>query len=254
MSDQIAMFSPEDLPDQPQLVEAAKEYRHTGKITRKNDLLVEEMIKLHALGVSDATISRRLHVSRNTVAAILRPEHQEDKLEMSQKMEQVKERATSKLMELVALSVDNLIERVADRKVPDIVLNAIMGTGLDKIAGLTGQATQVIQVKRGPDQDDVLAYIQSLKAAAGTVTVDNESTGLPQETQQITASGSEVANLVANPAPPAQVTIQLDSDAQVTPAPTQVVDSQQDDPTPRGGGSPRGPGATTTNTLSHPPE
>ena len=105
-SQQPALFAPEQLPDLPALVSAAREYAHTGKIVSK-DSERAEMILTHYLqtGSLRAT-AKHLGCSPNTVLSVL------NQFEAAGKLDALKQRLSHKLGLVLELGADDLVERL----------------------------------------------------------------------------------------------------------------------------------------------
>jgi len=239
---QAEFFSLADLKDQPHLVERAKEFRHTGKISGKDDLVVHAILRLAVAGVPSITIARRLKVSPNTVRAIVNLHAGND----SQELEQVKKAQAARMAELVALSQEHLIDRLIAGKVPDAVANAVMGTAADKLAILTGQPTQILSVKRGASPEELEAELREILARTAipvVAAVDEQSTAHRSNAEE--SSGLEQFDTAfdTTEAPPRHHLAPPGADAD--PAVEQA-------PDPPGGGSPSSNRSPTMDRLPDP--
>jgi len=152
------------MPEQPHLVEKAKEFVHTGKITGKDGELCAAIVEAYASGLfSIRAISARLHVGRETVRTILRL------AENGGKLGQAKQRVSAKMARAIETSLDVFMEKLDADKVPINVLPIAIGVFSDKKAMLDGDPTARLDVQGSiaiaPDvARDYIARLQQARA------------------------------------------------------------------------------------------
>lgn len=176
-SSQPALFSPEQLPTVPALMEAAKRHAHTGTTTSKDEELCEAMLTHYLSTGSLRATASRFSMSAHTVSAVL------GLYEASGKMAALKQRLSSKLGVTIELATDVLIQKLERGEVPANVLPIVIGVGVEKKALLDGEATSRAEVvPSAPAQlADLAAYLQ--KQGINTPAIDVTSTVNPSETK-----------------------------------------------------------------------
>jgi len=176
---QPALFSPGQFPDAPVLVEAAKRFLHSGKITCKNEEFASLIVSTYLASGSLRRTARRLSVSPNTVKGVLA------EFEKAGKLDALKQRLSEKLGIGVELATDLLNEKLEEGSVPANVLPIVIGVLTEKKELLDGNATQRVESTRAEplDATAVLEYLKRKQIAAPAI--DVQSTVLRAEPQQL---------------------------------------------------------------------
>jgi len=177
-SEQPALFSPEQLPDLPTLVAAAKDYAHSGKIVCKDGERAEAILKHYLQTGSLRATAKHLGCSPNTVLSVL------NQFEASGKLDALKQRLSHKLGLVLELGADDLIKRLQSGKFKPTPID--LAVLVDKKLLLDGEATQRIEERIQVDVrvEDVTAYLKSKGISAPAI--DVESTVKATEPQQLT--------------------------------------------------------------------
>ncbi len=175
ISTQPALFEPEQMPSQAQLLEGAKSYVHTGRTTCKDEERAEALVTAYIESHSLLSVARRFHVSPNTVKAVL------EVFEAAGKLDDLKQRVARKLGTVAELCADASIEMLLAGKVPANVLPIMEGVAIEKKALLEGEATSRIEaaVLAPVDLEAVRAYLQ-------TRSIDVQSSVVPQKPKETT--------------------------------------------------------------------
>jgi transposase len=175
-SEQRGLFRPEQLPELPVLVDAARQYAHTGKITCKNGERAEAILTHYLQTGSLRATAKHLCCSPNTILSVL------NEFERSGKLDALKQRLSHKLGLVLELGADDLIERLEKKKFkPSPIDLAVL---IDKKLLLDGEATQRIEETRTVrvDMSDVLGYLKTKGIAAPAIEVESSvSTAKPTE-------------------------------------------------------------------------
>jgi hypothetical protein len=174
-STQPALFRPEQLPDAPALMRAARQHAHTGKTTCKDEELCEQMLTFYLSTGSLRATARRFHMSAHTVSAVMQA------YEASEKMAALKQRLSSKLGVAIELATDLLNEKLLEGSVQANVLPIVIGVGVEKKALIDGEATSRTEsAPAKPAQlDDLAAYLKAQGIAVPAI--DVASTVHPQK-------------------------------------------------------------------------
>lgn len=176
-SAQPALFKPEELPEVPALLAAAKSYAHTGKTATKDEQRAEEVLSHYLTTGSLRATARHFHVSPNTIKGMCMI------FETHGKLDALKQRLSTKLGVTVELATDLLNEKLLDGSVQANVLPIVIGVGVEKKALLDGEATSRTETAPAPPAqlDDLARYLRSRGIAAPAI--DVESTAKPAEPQ-----------------------------------------------------------------------
>lgn len=179
---QPALFAIDELPDLPGLIEGAKQFVHSGKITCKNEERAAAIAQAFLETGSCLGVARRFHCSPHTVNAVL------EVLTANGKLDDIKQRLSKTLGILAAVCADAAVELVVAGKCPANVLPITMGVSLDKKAMLDGDVTQRIAVEAAApvDLEAVRAYLHGKGIAAPAI--DVESSVNPQKPKEIKES------------------------------------------------------------------
>lgn len=151
--------------------------RFSGKIITKDEALCAAICEAVLLNHSVRRIARALHVSRNSVRAVM------EVLEKRGKIEPLKQRLSGRLGELAELCACNLVELAQDGAIPANVASIAMGIAIDKRALL--ESGPSAEVDGGPLQVDLtLEAVNGLvrrlgapKEPAPAASFDSESIG-----------------------------------------------------------------------------
>lgn len=174
---QPALFSPEQLPDVPALVEAAKQFLHTGKIVCKDGERAERIALTYLQTRSLRATSRALQCHPRTVNAVL------EVYEAAGKLDALKQRLSSRMGLILELSIDDTLDRVVSGKQKLTPIE--QAVFVDKKLLLDGDATSISVQRHQVDVNvqDVLGYLQSKGIAAPAIDVESTvSPGKPKET------------------------------------------------------------------------
>jgi hypothetical protein len=164
---QPALFSPDQLPDLPALVQAAKDYAHTGKIVCKDGERAEAILNHYLQTGSLRATAKHLGCSPNTVLSVLQ------QFESSGRLDALKQRLSHKLGLVLELGSDDLIERLVSGKFkPSPIDLAVL---VDKKLLLDGDATQITEQRVQVDVrvEDVTAYLASKGLKAPAIDVES---------------------------------------------------------------------------------
>ena len=177
-TEQPALFAPDQLPDLPTLVAAAKDYAHTGKIVCKDGERAQAILTHYLQTGSLRATAKHLGCSPNTVLSVL------NQFEASGKLDALKQRLSHKLGLVLELGADDLVERLQSGKFKPTPID--LAVLVDKKLLLDGEATQRIEERVHVDVriEDVTAYLATKGIAAPAI--DVESTVNPPKPQQIT--------------------------------------------------------------------
>lgn len=175
---QPALFSPDQLPDLPTLVQAAKDYAHSGKIVCKNGERAQAILTHYLQTGSLRATAKHLACSPNTVLSVL------NQFEATGKLDALKQRLSHKLGLVLELGSDDLIERLQNGKFKPTPID--LAVLVDKKLLLDGDATTITEQRVQVDVrvEDVTAYLSSkgIKAPA----IDVESSVLTLKPKEIT--------------------------------------------------------------------
>jgi hypothetical protein len=166
---QPALFSPGQLPDSPVLIEAAKQFIHSGKITCKNEEFASLIVSTYLASGSLRRTAKRLSVSPNTVKGVLA------EFEKVGKLDALKQRLSEKLGLGVELATDLLNEKLEEGSVPANVLPIVIGVLTEKKELLDGNATQRVESTRAEplDASGLLEYLKRKQIAAPAIDVQS---------------------------------------------------------------------------------
>lgn len=176
---QPALFQVQDMPALPALVEAAKRFIHSGKVTCKDEERAQSIAQAYLECGRILTVARRFAISPNTVHAVL------GVLESAGKLDDLKQRVSKSLGLLAEVSAERSIELVLEGKCPPNVLPIMMGVSLDKKALLDGEATHRVEavVSAPIGVQDVLDYLA--QAGQPVPAIDVASIVLPADPKEI---------------------------------------------------------------------
>lgn len=154
---QPSLFPVGLLPDDAKLTAAAKVFLHSGKITCKDEeraaAIAERFLQCGLI----LPVARFFHVSPNTVRAVVQV------MEESGKLDDLKQRLSTKLGLLAEVSVERAAEMISANQVPANVLPIMLGVAIDKKELLDGNATSRVahEFTRPLGVEDVAAYLRS---------------------------------------------------------------------------------------------
>lgn len=171
---QPALFAPEQLPELPALVTAAKAYAHNGRTTCRDEEHAQALLEHYLATGSLRATARRFHVSPHTITAVLVV------FEANGKLAALKERVSSKLGVVIELATDCLIENLAAGTVQSNVLPIVLGVAVEKKALIDGEATSRSEAlpAKAVDLGDLADYLRSHGV---TPTIDVSSTVQPSK-------------------------------------------------------------------------
>lgn len=175
---QPALFADGDLPTCQNLVEACKSYVHSGKTTCRDQERAQAIVQHYLESGSLLATARRFTCSPNTIKAVLAI------LEQAGKLDDLKQRVSSKLGIVAELATDRSIEMLQNGTVPANVLPIMLGVAVEKKALLDGEATQRVEaaVVSPVEANDVLTYLRSKGLPAPAIDVPSTvSSQNPQE-------------------------------------------------------------------------
>lgn len=155
-------------PEEPELVEKARDFLHTGRTSLRNDVRCHRICEAVLCGAPWRTICREFRVGHHTIQAIVRHYEESGKLVTLQK------RLAGLWSDVALLGAWRLREKLAEDKVPVNVLGMVSGIATDKMLLLTGQATERIEQKRTVEVPDLEAAWARLQAVRSRV-IDVES-------------------------------------------------------------------------------
>lgn len=176
---QPALFTPEQLPDEPAVIEAAKRYEHQAKAVTKDEeraFAICEALTVRGWGIRRTC--RAYHIGPSTLYRLM------ENLERSGKLETYKERIAKQMGLLAELCTEASIEMVLEGKVQANVLPIMGGTAWDKKALADGDPTARVEAAPAVPvaTQDVLAYLASKGITAPAI--DVQSTVSPAEPTQ----------------------------------------------------------------------
>lgn len=173
-----SLFSPDQLPDVPKIAAGAKAFLHTGKITCKDEERAAAIAEAFLQCGLILPVARRFHISPNTVKAVVQV------LEESGKLDDLKQRLSSKLGLLAETSIERANEMLMNNQVPANVLPILMGVAIDKKELLDGNATSRVQHQftRPLATEDVAKYLRD--RGIGAKAIDVKSTVVSTETSE----------------------------------------------------------------------
>lgn len=141
--DQCELFGPGDIPEQPEMVKACKQYLHTGKIILKDRQRCEDVMSALLAGIPVTTVMKTFSIGYQSIRRI------QEELERTGKLESLKQREHRQLMQLGSLAKEHLISRLIDGKIQDNVAAVVMGISYQR-AGEMGSEEE----EGGPKTDD----------------------------------------------------------------------------------------------------
>ena len=165
---QPPLFSPEQFPDLTDVVAAAKDFAHTGKIVCKDGERAEAILVHYLRTSSLRATAKQMACSPNTVLSVL--EH----FESAGKLDAFKQRLSHKLALALELGSDDLVERLSSGLTHlSPIDQAVL---IDKKLLLDGDPTQrfAMEVPHKIEAGDVLAYLA--KRGLPGPAIDVEST------------------------------------------------------------------------------
>ena len=157
-------------PEQPQLVQSAHLFLHSGKITCKNEELVRDILTAYASGMhSIRSIARSLHVGRETIRTIIQL------ADTAGKLGPLKQRLSAKMGNTIEMCLDLLNERAAEGNIPTNVLPIVVGVLSDKKSALDlGVTITQEETTRALTADQVKKAFEDMKRAK-VISVDSQS-------------------------------------------------------------------------------
>jgi len=175
---QPPLFSADALPTVPALIEGAKQFVHSGKVTCKDEERAAAIAQAYLEVGQILPVAKRFQVSPHTVHAVIRV------LEAAGKLDDIKQRVSRNLGLLAEVSSERAIEMVAEGKCPANVLPINVGVALDKKALLDGDPTQRIEatVAAPLGVQDVVSYL--LSKGLTPPAIDVESTVQPTKPEE----------------------------------------------------------------------
>jgi hypothetical protein len=173
---QPTLFLADQLPDLPDVVLAAKEFSHTGKIVCKNGERAEAILVHYLRTGSLRCTAKHMGCSPHTVLSVL------NHFESAGKLDAYKQRLSHKLGLALELGADDMVERLTKGTLHlSPIDQAVL---IDKKLLLDGDPTQrvAVEVTHKIEADDVLAYLRS--RGLPLPAIDVKSTANPEEPKQ----------------------------------------------------------------------
>ena len=167
LREQPPLFSPDLLPDMPALVEAAKQFAHTGKIVCKNGERAERILTHYLQSGSLRATAQVMLCHPRSIQRVL------EQFEASGRLDALKQRLSHKLGLILELGTDDIVERVANGH---LKLTSIdVAVLVDKKLLLDGEATQISEQRVAVDVrvEDVIGYLKSKGISAPAIDVES---------------------------------------------------------------------------------
>ena len=176
--EQAELFGPGEIPEQPAMVKACKEYLHTGKIVMRDQQRCHDIMAALIAGVPITSVMQRFKVGYQSIRRI------ETELEAAGKLESLKQREQRQLMQLGALAKEHLTRRMIEGAVPDNVAAVVMGISYQR-AGEMGSDGIEPDAKGEAigDPDDWSRRFQAAKQVVEATPIDVQTTDKEHDSQ-----------------------------------------------------------------------
>lgn len=176
--EQAELFGPGQIPEQPELVRACKEYLHTGKIIMRDRVRCEAVMSAILAGVPITTVMRTFGIGYSSVRRI------EADMEAAGKLETLKQRVQRQLLQSGALANEHLIGRLVDGKLPDNVAAVFLGISLQRAAEMgSGDIEPDQKGDLAGDPDDWARRFQEARRVVEAAPIDVQTTEEDSKTQ-----------------------------------------------------------------------
>ena len=164
---QPPLFLPEQLPDLPEVVSAAKTFAHTGKIVCKNGERSETILQHYLRTGSLRSTAQSCICSPNTVLSVL------NHFESAGKLDAYKQRLSHRIGLALELGTDDMVERLTKGTMHLSPID--LAVLIDKKLMLDGDPTQrvAIEVTHTIEAGDVLAYLSKRGLPAPAIDVQS---------------------------------------------------------------------------------